>query len=55
VCANPQTLAKMYGANAASFFDVKDTVDPYAILRNGFFDKHLEALRGAAPPKAKAA
>jgi len=55
VYAKAATLAKMYGANAASFFDVKDTVDPYAILRNGFFDKHLEALRGAAPPQAKAA
>jgi decaprenylphospho-beta-D-ribofuranose 2-oxidase len=39
VCASPETLRAMYGANADEFFSVKAMVDPDCILRNGFLNK----------------
>lgn len=39
VCAEKQTLAKMYGENAAAFLRLKGELDPHGLLRNEFLEK----------------
>ena len=46
VCARPETLAAMYGANAVKFFALKEEVDPEHVLVNRFLLEHFRKLLG---------
>ncbi len=39
VCADPATLAEMYGDNARAFFALKRELDPGCVLRNEFLER----------------
>ena len=39
VCADPATLAAMYGDNARAFFALKRELDPGCVLRNEFLER----------------
>lgn len=44
VCATAETLAAMYGDNAADFFALKRELDPHLVLRNAFLERTFPAL-----------
>lgn len=48
VCVRPETLAKMYGANAERMFALKAELDPGLVLRNDFLERTFGALARAS-------
>jgi decaprenylphospho-beta-D-ribofuranose 2-oxidase len=54
VCADPKTLAAMYGDHAIEFFRLKRELDPHGVLRNDFLTRTFgDLVEAGEPARAK--